>query len=120
MTYFVKKGVIVIEAHQWFKNGDHPKDDVMRPFEDSGVIPSEPREGKIVRYFRHPEVDGKTICEQCGHSMHDHGFIDVPKNGGYTVHPGDYIITERPGSGAGNFSGCHADLFEMTFEPIEI
>jgi hypothetical protein len=74
----------------WWKNGDHPNDDVWRPFEDTGKTPTEPREGKIVRYFRHPGVDGKSICNICGYTMHYHGWIDN-ENGGTTVCPGSYL-----------------------------
>jgi len=38
-----RKKPVVIEATRWFKNGDHPEDDVFRPFEDTGVIPKEER-----------------------------------------------------------------------------
>lgn len=74
----------------WMKNGDHPNDDVWRPFEDTGKIPTEPREGKVVRYFRHPGVDDNSICGTCGHTMHDHGWIDNGTDGS-TVCPGTYI-----------------------------
>lgn len=75
------------ETVVWRKNGDHPYDDVWRPFEDTGKIPTEPREGRVVRYFRHPNVDGKSVCKVCGDIMHNHGWID---NGGdgVTVCPG--------------------------------
>jgi hypothetical protein len=53
-----RKKPVIIEAAQWHKNGDHPEDNVMRPFEDTGRIPTEPREGAVVRYFRHPGVGG--------------------------------------------------------------
>ena len=107
----MNKSVIVrakdtYEAVQWFRNGDHPKDDCFRPFEDTGKIPTEPREGKIVRYFRRPDVDGQSICKYCGQIMHVHGWIDsgyedeVDPNdpfydGNYSdtvVCPGDWII----------------------------
>lgn len=74
----------------WWKNGDHPKDNVWRRFEDTGKKPIEPREGAVVRYYRHPNVDGKFVCDDCGYTMHDHGWID---NGGdgETVCPGSYV-----------------------------
>jgi hypothetical protein len=77
----------------WWKNGDHPKDDVWRPFEDTGEFPTEPREGKFVRYFRHPWFDGKSKCEDCGYIMNDHGWIDDGNNG-KRVCPGDYVTVE--------------------------
>jgi hypothetical protein len=74
----------------WWKNGDHPNDDVYRPFEDTGKKPTEPREGKVVRYFRHPSISGDSICDNCQRIMNDHGWID---NGGegQKVCPGDYL-----------------------------
>jgi hypothetical protein len=78
------------ETIVWWKNGDHPNDDVFRPFEDTGKVPTEPREGKIVRYYRHPNVDGESICENCNRKMNDHGWIDCGGEG-VTVCPGTYI-----------------------------
>lgn len=74
----------------WWKNGDHPDDNVYRPFEDTGKIPTEPREGKVVRYFRHPKISGNSICDNCGIKMNDHGWID---SGGEEniVCPGSYV-----------------------------
>lgn len=46
-----RKKPVVIEAVQWFENGDHP------------------------------EVPGDTICSKCGYRMHDHGWIDTLEDG---------------------------------------
>lgn len=112
MAKFRKKPV-VIEATQWFKNGDHPNDDAMRTFEDTGKIPTEPREGAIVRYFRHPSVDGQKPCAHCGSTMHYHGWIDTPE-GVHTVCPGDWIITGVKSE----IYNCKPDIFEATYEPV--
>lgn len=74
----------------WWKNGDHPDDDVWRAYEDTGEKPTEPREGKIVRYFRHPYTSGDELCSNCHNKMHDHGWIDT-EIGGHKVCPGDWI-----------------------------
>lgn len=89
-----RKKPVIIEATHWFKNGDHPEDDCFRPFEDTGKIPREPREGKVVRYFRHPEeyYSGEKLCKECRQKYHDHGWIDTLE-GGHIVCPGDWIIT---------------------------
>ena len=62
---------------QWNKNGDHPNDDVWRPFEDTGKLPTEPREGAVIRYFRHPTLSGKRQCKLCGDIMHNHGWMEA-------------------------------------------
>jgi len=107
-----RKKPVVIDATQWFKNGDHPKDDVMRPFEDTGKTPSEPREGAIVRYFRRPDVSGQKVCEHCQVIMHLHGWIDTLE-GGHNVCPGDWIITGVKGE----HYPCKPDIFAETYEP---
>jgi hypothetical protein len=74
----------------WEKNGDHPYDDVWRPYEDTGKMPNVPREGAVVRYYRHPSVDGNSKCNQCGDIMNNHGWIDSGGDG-TTVCPGSKI-----------------------------
>lgn len=112
-----RKKPVVIEATQWFKNGDHPEDDVMRPFEDTGNLPTEPREGKVVRYYRHPGVSGDSPCISsipCGSTMHYHGWIDTAE-GGHNVCPRDWIITGVKGERY----PCKPDIFEATYERVE-
>jgi hypothetical protein len=108
-----RKKPVVIEATQWFKNGDHPKDDCMRPYEDTGKIPDEMREGKIVRYYRHPDVDGTSLCSKCGYIMHVHGWIDTLEDG-HNVCPGDWVITGVKGE----YYPCKPDIFEKTYEAV--
>ena len=106
-----RKKPIVIEATQWFKNGDHPLDDCWRPFKDSGLKPTEPREGLVVRRYRHPRVPGDSLCLHCGHQMHDHGFMDTLE-GDHTVCPGDWVIT----GWLGERYPCKPDIFEATYD----
>ena len=115
MSHFRRKSLLV-EATQWFKNGDHPNDDVYRLFEDTGMVPFLPREGAVVRYYRHPEVGGTSICPECGYTMHDHGWIDVYRDG-YIVCPGDWIITEIDNSSGGYYS-CKANVFEKIYDKV--
>jgi len=98
-----KKKPIVIEANQWFKNGDHPHDGDSK------------HEGMIVRYFRHPNVPGERICGHCSRTMHDHGWIDTLE-GGHTVCIGDWII-----KGVNReYYPCKPDIFKKTYEgPLE-
>ena len=112
-----RKKPVVIEATQWFKNGDHPED----RRSDEGVLP-EGFEGKVVRYFRNPGVPGTDFCKGvdkkgnpigCGRMFHDHGWIDTLE-GGHTVCPGDWIITGVKGE----HYPCKPDIFEATYEPV--
>lgn len=97
-----RKKPVIIEAHQWHKNGDHPED-------------GDTREGKVVRYFRHPDPEyaGEKVHERCSHTWHEHGWIDTLE-GGHTVCPGDWIITGVQGE----VYPCKPDIFESTYEPI--
>lgn len=105
-----RKKPVVIEATQWFKNGDHPKDNCCP------ISPTNPdlSEGEVVRYFRHPDVSGKTICSKCNKTMHEHGWIDTLEDG-HNVCPGDWIITGVKGE----FYPCKPDIFEQTYEPAD-
>ncbi|HEX8894456.1 MAG TPA: hypothetical protein VF783_14090 [Terriglobales bacterium] len=122
-----RKKPVVIEASQWFKNGDHPLD-YASPVAghervdgsrfDRMFSPEERKakgwEGEVVRYFRHPGVSGEKLCAHCGNEMHVHGWIDTLE-GGHIVCPGDWIITGV----AGEHYPCKADIFAATYEPAE-
>ena len=115
MPKFRKKAV-VIEAHQWFENGNHPEDnpDTLTDSDGKPFL----GEGKVVRYYRTPNLDGKARCTQCGLILHDHGWIDtIP--GGHIVCPGDWIITDGRVAKAhhGHFYPCKPDIFDATYEP---
>jgi hypothetical protein len=110
-----RKKPVVIEATQWFKNGDHPLDEVrLLDASHGGQSKTIETEGKIVRYYRHPGVAGMARCKHCGDIMHNHGWIDTLE-GGHTVCPGDWIITGVKGE----HYPCKPDIFEMTYEPTE-
>lgn len=107
-----RKRPVVIEAWQWFKNGDHPADNCRtfigfdgKPFQD---------EGHVVRYYRRPEFDGRNACKHCGDIMHNHGWIDTLE-AGHNVCPGDWIITGV----AGEMYPCKPEIFAATYEPVE-
>ena len=107
-----KRKPVIIEATQWFVNGDHPKDNIrMIIIDDKGFSKSE---GKVVRYYRNPEDDGKRKCKYCGNVMHDHGWIDTLE-GGHTVCPGDWIITGVEGE----YYPCKPYIFEKIYEKIK-
>ena len=115
-----RKKPIVIEATQWFKNGDHPLDydgDIdgfsngeLRTF-SSEERKNNGWEGSIVRYYRSPEVDGGKLCSHCGSIMHVHGWIETLE-GGHKVCPGDWIITGV----AGEYYPCKPYIFEKSYE----
>ena len=111
MPKFRKKPV-VIEATQSFKSGDHPEDNR----ETFCVEGGEPflGEGKVVRYYRHPNVSGQSECKYCADIMHNHGWIDTLE-GGHTVCPGDWIITGVEGEQY----PCKNSVFVKTYEPAE-
>lgn len=104
-----RKKPVVIEASQWFRNGDHPEDGTER-FQ-AGPFAGELYEGRVVRYYRHPGVDPDRLCEHCGARMHDHGWIDTLEDG-HVVCPGDWIITGV----AGERYLCKPDIFAATYD----
>lgn len=116
-----RKKPVVIEATQWFKNGDHP-DDYSKThvgFANGELRTFQPEErkdleweGDIVRSFRHPSIDGERPCQHCEIQMNDHGWIDTLE-GGHTVCPGDWIITGIKGERY----PCKPDVFAATYEP---
>tara|TARA_R110000787_G_scaffold225238_2_gene333243 strand:- start:233 stop:568 length:336 start_codon:yes stop_codon:yes gene_type:complete len=108
--YITKKNQI--EAHQWFKNGDHPEDfpNGLNYIEGTNDL----FEGKVVRRFRDPEISGRMACKKCGDIYHHHGWIETLK-GGHTACPGDYIIKGVEGE----FYPCKPDTFELTYDKVE-
>lgn len=120
-----RKKPVVIDATQWFKNGDHPLDYAIDIMGFDKATDTEMRtftgperktngwEGDIVRYFRRPDVNGESECRHCGQKMHIHGWIDT-KEGGHIVCPGDWIITGV----AGENYPCKPDIFAATYEAV--
>jgi hypothetical protein len=111
-----RRNSLIVEATQWYKNGDHPNDDVFRPFEDTGKVPDEPREGAVVRYYRHPEVLGSSLCPECHIKMGRHGWIDIFRDG-HIVCPGDWIVSEIGNEGSGYYP-VKPEIFEKTYEKV--
>lgn len=115
MSNLYRKKPAVIEAHQWFKNGDHP-DDNCGTFTGSDGKPFQ-GEGHVIRYYRTPECDGQDACKHCGSLMHDHGWIDGRQEDtvlDHNVCPGDWIITGVEGE----YYPCKPDIFEATYEKV--
>ena len=106
-----RKKPVVVEATQWLKNGDHPEDG--RETFQTGEFKGELFEGKVVRRYRTPDLDGADACKKCGAIMHHHGWIDTLE-GGHIVCPGDWIITGIKGE----HYPCKPDIFEKTYEKV--
>lgn len=106
-----RKKPVVIEATQWWANGDHPHDACY--YIDDKSPDRFLREGRVVRYFRHPKRPGTSTCQHCGIVMHLHGWIDTLE-GGHTVCPGDWVITGVQGE----YYPCKPDIFEATYELV--
>jgi len=84
-----------MEAHKWFKNGDHPEDGCT-VMQGGDGLQEKTGEGKVVRYFRHPGIPVDTLCTRCGHTMYLHGWIDK-SHGGQVACPCDLIIKNEQG-----------------------
>jgi len=106
-----RKKPVVIEAVQWLKNGDHPKDACY--YIDDKSPDRFLSEGKLVRRYRTPELDGRSKCKQCGSIMNIHGWVDTLE-GGHVVCPGDWIIEGV----AGEFYPCKPAIFAATYEAV--
>ncbi len=115
-----QKKPVVVEATQWFKNGDHPLDYANEKvgFEKGEVrtwtgdeVKALGWEGQVVRYYRTPACDGQNVCGHCGEIMHNHGWIDCGY-GGRTVCPGDWIICSN------GFYPVKPYAFKSLYEPV--
>lgn len=118
-----RKKPVVIEAHQWYKNGDHPLDHATNVSRfESGELKefsgahakSNDWSGQIVGRYRTPSMDGQSVCKHCSNIMHIHGWMDTLE-GEHTVCPGDYIITGVKGE----MYPCKPDIFEQTYDKVE-
>jgi hypothetical protein len=81
-----------VEAIQWYENGDHPDDNCVEIQDSTGEVFMS--EGKVIRYYRHPYVSGKTLCTRCERTMNDHGWIDQTVDD-FVVCPSDWIVWEE-------------------------
>lgn len=113
MAKYIKKP-IEVEATRWFTNGDHPKDDCRLITSKGKNEEKFLSEGKVVRYFRHPEVKGKKICKHCDVEMLLHGWIDTLE-GGHIVCPGDWIVTGVKGE----YYPVKNSIFRETYDKEE-
>jgi hypothetical protein len=108
---------VLVEASQWFKNGDHPEDDCkfIRDYCDNNSDYVEfLSEGKVVRRYRNPDTGGTNRCKICHIILHEHGWVDTLE-GGHIVCPGDWIITDIKGEKY----PCKPDIFEKIYEKVQ-
>lgn len=84
-----RKLPVVVEAKQWFKEGDH--DQV----------------GKYVGFVF-------PVCEECNKDYSEHGRVKTLE-GYHVVCPGDWIIKGI----VGEFYPCKHDVFEASYEEVE-
>lgn len=108
--YFVRKR-LQMEAYQWFRNGDHPEDEVVPTVGPRGKLWYS--EGKVVGYFKALGT-GLEQCQQCKHIMNHHGKINTLE-GQHIVCPGDWIVTGIKGE----HWPVKPDIFEETYEHSE-
>ena len=93
---FYRKLPVEIIAFQWFSHDpDEPEDD-------------------LIRYFRRPDVDGESLCDECNSKFHLHGWIDT-KEDGHRVCPTDWIIKGI----AGEYYPCKDPIFKGSYEKVE-
>lgn len=80
-----------IEATQWQKLGD--------------------RVG-VLQYPQSPIIQD---CAVCGVDLNSHGWIKSGASGGWTVHPGDWIVI----SGSSGLYPMRPEDFEKAYEKVE-
>jgi hypothetical protein len=89
MKDYIKKPII-IQAEQWFKNGDVPEAPIQ-------MI----------------DVDTEWICKECGHKASEHGNCKTLE-GYHIVCPSDYIIKGIKKE----FYPCKEEIFKMTYDTV--
>lgn len=109
--------VPLLEAHQWFKNGDHPEDRTIHGL-NSGRIVQRPK-------LKH-QVEIDLLCNICKKPMGIHGFINEQvyyrlKGENQTVCPGDYIVTHRHDTTGRilGYTSYNRNKFEMFYGPYK-
>jgi len=105
--------IVEVEAHQWFKNGDHPNDQTKDMLNDYGHRFKS--EGRVVRYYRIPVMDGMLPCEKCGRVMQSHGWLDSFTHN-QVVCPGDWVISHPNGMYTAVSENDMAEKYEKVHE----
>lgn len=93
----------LVEANQWFRNGDHPDDRTINRINTGRVV------GRSKTY-KTDKAD--YVCDQCGKPSGNHGVL-----GDNFVCPGDYIITHyNPNGTKQGYSVQRKHVFESRYE----
>ena len=118
-----QKVPVVVEATQWFKNGDHPQDfSGPRAGYENGVLRTytgdyaraRDWEGAVVRRYNRPDCPRSAFCSFCGFETGDHGWLEN-REGGHRVCPGDWIITGPEDQ----YQLCKPSVFARAYVSVE-
>lgn len=94
----------ILEAVQWFKNGDIPGDGVINNINQGAVVG---------RYC----ANGEATCSGCGALLKAHGLL---KSTNEMVCPGDYIIIHRNNKNwVMSYTHANKDAFEKVYTKIK-
>lgn len=109
MPYF-EPIVKILEAYQWFKNGDIPGDGVINNI-NSGAI--------VKRHITHGHFTGSQICKICDKPMSAHGIVVKPIVSVHTtLCPGDYLEVFRDDRNRIiGYIGHQRKAFEEVYKP---
>lgn len=112
-----RKKPVLLEATQWFKNGDHPKDRSVPVDTPKGPGDGKLAEGHVVKFFLSLDIPGGRFCAECGNVMQHHGLLnnELALNPDEVVHPGDYIVTNAKGK----YYAQRPETFEALYEEYE-
>lgn len=102
---------IVIDAIQWFKNGDHPLDRCQTLMINGKPILDD---GEIVRRFYGLYAEHIGQCMTCGRAYNDHGCVNTGKDD-VTVCPGDWIVPTLDGF----YEPIKPEMFDKLYESYE-
>lgn len=113
MTIYAVK-VPMLEANQWFRNGDHPDDRTINRINTGRIV--------IRSEYNNRSIP---VCELCNKPLFEHGRINpslaintLPEEN--SVCPGDYIITHRfANNRVAGYSIYKQAEFEKHYEPYK-
>ena len=116
MSAKYRKKPVVIEATQWWKNGDVEGVGLFRhpPVDPATGEVSASGDAIFLGALRHCDTPMRFRRMTCTPFMENHGWIDTLE-GGHIVCPGDFVITGVQGERY----PCKPDIFAATYEAVE-